>query len=106
MSLTQDDVRDLPGADLVWEGLQHLLEGRLTTEALLVAIAAPRLIALGIPLPEELPNNPEHELWRLLGEQGPDVHSAFNALRRRVVSFQRALEHRVRRWREAAARSS
>ena len=94
--ITQVDHQDLPGAELVDRGLGDLGEGRLTVEALLVAIGAPRLRALGIPVPEAPVENPEHALWRLLDDQGADVHSAFNALRRRLMSFQRSLERRVR----------
>lgn len=90
--------RSLPGADLVEQGLCDLAGGRTTAEALLVAIGAPRLRALGLPVPVELPDEPEHALFLLLAARGDDAHSAFNALRRRLVSFQRALEQR----REAA----
>jgi hypothetical protein len=86
---------DLPGAELVERGVLDLAAGRHTAEALLVAIGAPRLRALGFDLPEALPEEPERALWVLLDTSGQDVHSAFNALRRRLVSFQRALERRV-----------
>ncbi|MGQ0616600.1 MAG: hypothetical protein ACT4PW_06345 [Acidimicrobiia bacterium] len=39
--------RDLPGADLVATGVDDLLAGRLSAEALLVSIGAPRLIVSG-----------------------------------------------------------
>ena len=87
--------RSLPGADLIEQGLRDLEGGRATAEALLVAIGAPRLRALGLPVPHGLPNEPEHALYLLLvATRGDDAHSAFNALRRRLVSFQRALEQR------------
>ncbi|MEO0603613.1 MAG: hypothetical protein AAF211_19395 [Myxococcota bacterium] len=92
-----DEHFDLPGADLVYRGLDDLREGRTSAEALLVCIGAPRLRDLGIEVPDSPVDNPEHELWFLLAARGRDFHSAFNALRRRLVSFQRALEHRVRR---------
>lgn len=86
---------DLPGVDLVVAGLADLRAGEITANALLVAIGAPRLRALGIPVPSPLPEDPEHALFRLLAARGNDAHSAFNALRRRLVSFQRALERRL-----------
>lgn len=85
---------DLPGADLIEKGLADLRDGERTPEALLVAIGAPRLAALGLVLPPTLPEDPEHALYLLLAARGDDAHSAFNALRRRLVSFQRALERR------------
>lgn len=88
---------DLPGAELVERGLADLAEDRHTAEALLVAIGAPRLRALGLEVPAALPEQPERALWHLLDASGADVHSAFNALRRRLVSFQRALEGRTTR---------
>lgn len=90
---------DLPGADLVARGIEDLAAGRRSAEALLVAIGAPRLQALGFVLPDALPAEPEHALFQLLADSGQDAHSAFNALRRRLVSFQRALEGRIVRSR-------
>ncbi|MEM6930505.1 MAG: hypothetical protein AAF602_26445 [Myxococcota bacterium] len=96
---------DLPGADLVHRGLEDLREGRTSAEALLVCIGAPRLRDLGLAVPDSPVENPEHALWFLLAERQPDFHSAFNALRRRLVSFQRALEHRRRRAERPAVAS-
>jgi hypothetical protein len=90
----------LPGADLVARGLADLDEGIESEASLLVAIGAPRLRRLGLPLPDpgELPANPESRLYRLLcRSQGNAAHSAYNALVRRLVSFERALELRVSR---------
>src|SRR5574341_1092269 len=56
----------LPGGDLIEKGLADLREGRETIEALLVAIGAPRLRRIGLDLPEDLPNDPEHRLYSLL----------------------------------------
>ncbi|MEZ4239001.1 MAG: hypothetical protein R3F59_23180 [Myxococcota bacterium] len=89
--------RDLPGAELIESGLSDLAAGDLTPNALLVAIGAPRLRALGIDVPTPLPDAPEHALFLLLAARGDDAHSAFDALRRRLVSFQRALERRASR---------
>lgn len=84
------DVDGLPGADLVRQGVSDLDAGRETPEALLVSIGAPRLRALGIALPQAIPD-PEHKLYlRLSDEKGNAAHSAYNALLRRLVSFERA----------------
>lgn len=83
----------LPGADLIEAGLADLRAGRETVEALLVAIGAPRLRTLGLDLPEKLPLNPEHRLYHLLAADDSDsAHSRYNALIRRLVSFEQAAE--------------
>jgi len=90
-----DPDRLLPGADLLDAGLADLDRGRTTAAGLLVAIGAPRLRALGLPIPpdDRLPADPELALYRLLGAaHGGDAHGQFNALVRRLVSFERALE--------------
>jgi hypothetical protein len=80
-----------PGGDLVREGLEDLHAGRDTLSALLVAIGAPRLRRLGIDVP--VLQSPEHRLYDLLARTEPDsAHSRYNALIRRLVSFERALE--------------
>lgn len=84
-------IEGLPGADLVEAGLEDLKSGRLTEAALLVSIGAPRLRQLGVTLPSILPDA-EHRLYALLSERGADgAHSRYNALIRRLVSFERAL---------------
>jgi hypothetical protein len=82
----------LPGADIVRRGLADLSRGEETADALLVSIGAPRLRGAGLDLPPTLPD-PEHRLYRLLSrDHGNDAHSRYNALIRRLVSFERALE--------------
>ena len=83
----------LPGADLIEAGIRDLRENRETIEALLVAIGSPRLSRLGIDLPHSLPDNPEHRLYDLLAKDDSDsAHSRYNALIRRLVSYERAAE--------------
>jgi hypothetical protein len=83
---------DLPGADLVRTGLVDLERGVESVEALLVSIGAPRLERLGFPV--RLPiAAPEHALFeRLRLEDADSAHSRYNALVRRLVSFERAAE--------------
>lgn len=82
---------DLPGAELVTQGLADLARGAETIPALLVSIGAPRLAALGIDVPAALPS-PEHGLYRVLERQDADAaHGRYNALIRRLVSFERSL---------------
>jgi hypothetical protein len=90
MSATDSELIGLPGAELVQRGIEDLSAGRRSAEALLVSIGAPRLRSLGIDVPRT-PPSPEHELYRLLArEKGDGAHSAYNALIRRLVSFERA----------------
>lgn len=81
-----------PGEDLVRRGLADLAAGKESLDSLLVSIGAHRLRGAGLPVPETLPD-PEHRLYLLLARRlGDDAHSHYNALIRRLVSFERALE--------------
>jgi hypothetical protein len=83
----------LPGSELIETGIRDLQAGRETIEALLVAIGEPRLRRIGLQLPEQMPGEPEHRLYDLLALEGSDsAHSRYNALIRRLVSFERAAE--------------
>jgi hypothetical protein len=83
----------LPGADLVEEGLADLRRGVESIPALLVLIGAPRLRSCGVDVPERSIERPEHRLYARLAAEDPDAaHSRYNALIRRLVSFERALE--------------
>jgi len=83
----------LPGNELIETGLDDLRSGRETVASLLVAIGAPRLRRIGLDLPEQLPPAPEHRLYDLLAESDSDsAHSRYNALIRKLVSFERAAE--------------
>ena len=85
---------DIPGNELVEAGLTDLERGELTVKALLVAVGAPRLRALGLPVPET-PSQPELALHQAIGRlHSDDTHSGYNALIRRLVSYERELERR------------
>ncbi|HZT07902.1 MAG TPA: hypothetical protein VFC51_12790 [Chloroflexota bacterium] len=80
----------LPGGDLVETGIRDLEAGVESIPALLASIGAPRLAQLGIAVPNPLPD-PEKRLYALLSVTGADsAHSRYNALIRRLVSFERA----------------
>jgi hypothetical protein len=84
---------DLPGAELVLPGIEDLRRGIESIPALLVAIGRPRLEQLALDLPTADFDQPEHRLYRLLAaEHGDEAHSRYNALLRRLVSFERAAE--------------
>ena len=85
----------LPGNDLIVTGVEDLRHQRETIAALLVAIGAPKLRSLGLEVPEDVPSNPEHRLYDLLSDSESDsAHSKYNALIRRLVSFERAFAAR------------
>ena len=85
------ELAGLPGGDLIERGLVDLTRGRDTAEALLVAIGGPRLRRLGLPVPAR--PTPEHALYQVLAADDPETaHSRYNALIRRLVSFERAAE--------------
>jgi hypothetical protein len=90
MAKTPADLRAAPGANLVERGIEDLKSERDSVEALLVSIGAPRLSTLGIAVPDPI-LSPEHKLYtRLAREKANGAHSAYNALIRRLVSFERA----------------
>jgi|CXWL01.1.fsa_nt_gi hypothetical protein len=84
----------LPGAELIRQGLLDLEAGRESVAGLLVAVGAPRLRRLGFAVPPSTASDPpEHRLYHLLAREGPDsAHGRYNALIRRLVSFERAAE--------------
>jgi len=82
-----------PGGDLIQEGLADLARGVESIPALLVSIGAYRLRRIGLPVPESVPLSPEKRLYEKLAETDSDsAHSRYNALVRRLVSFENAAE--------------
>ena len=85
----------LPGHELVLAGLDDLARGIESQEALLVSIGAPRLRAAGIDVTEPF-DDAEHRLYDRLAAEDPDsAHGRYNALVRRLVSFERAVDARA-----------
>jgi hypothetical protein len=83
---------DLPGHDLVRAGIDDLAAGRESEVSLLIAMARPRLTALGIEVPAGGGQRPAHRLYELLAARDSSAHSRYNALVGRIVSFSRAAE--------------
>ena len=82
----------LPGSDLIERGLADLESGVISIDALLVSIGAPRLARLGVVVPTPIPAA-ERALYETLHAEHPDsAHGRYNALVRRLVSFERAAE--------------
>lgn len=85
------DLAIYPGGDLVEKGLIDLEEGRLTEEALLVALAATRLRGLGLDVPALPTDDPNHALFERIEARLPrGAHAAYNSLIERIVSFANA----------------
>ena len=85
-------VTALPGEELVGKGVADLERGEESVEALLVSIGRPRLERLGYRITSPI-ESPEDRLYELLAAEDPDsAHSRYNALIRRLVSFERAAE--------------
>ncbi len=81
----------LPGGELITKGLADLSRGEETIEALLVSIGGPKLRSLGVEFESPF-EDAEHRLYSLLvREHGDNAHGQYNALVRRLVSYERAL---------------
>ena len=89
---TIPEMTALPGADLVELGVRELGARRETVASLLVSTGATRLRALGVEVAEPFVD-PESRLYALLSRTEPDsAHARYNALLRRLVSYERAAE--------------
>ena len=96
----------LPGESLIRAGLDDLDAGRETVESLMVLIGSLRMITCGIQLPDTEADilNADYRLYAMMEVlHNNDAHSQYNALIRQLVSFERALEHRISRAERLAA---
>lgn len=85
-------MRSLPGEELIRQGVDDLERGVESVEALLVSIGARRLAEVGITISATI-TSPELRLYERLRKEDPDAaHSRYNALVRRLVSYERAAE--------------
>lgn len=84
----------LPGWEIVAEGLRDLEARRTSVPALLVRSASVRLAELGVPIgPQD--GADDGALYDLIVAEVGDraAHARYNALRRRLASFLRAASH-------------
>ena len=92
-----DILAGLPGAERVLNGLTDLRNNLHTQDSCLVRIARPRLAKAGFIEPSVLHDDTaELELYQLLCQEGAQAHSRYNALIRELVSFEHALDQRMR----------
>jgi hypothetical protein len=73
---------DLPGHELVSEGLADLRGGRESESALLVAMAAPRLRRLGFEVPAYRGEMPSHRLYEVISA---DTHQGLIVATTRLI---------------------
>ena len=102
---TTELLSDLPGSELIQQGLADLASGIESKESQLVQIGSPRITACGVAVPVDPSRalDADRRLYDLLGlEHGNEAHSRYNALIRQLVSFERALEQRVSKTRKLA----
>lgn len=88
------DLKSLPGAEIVLPGILDLEAGRSSLNALAVQCAATRLRGVGLDAPGATGEIPaSHQLYeRLSRELGNGAHSRYNAILARVASFAGAAE--------------
>lgn len=87
-------VEELPGAELILQGMADARAGKLTVFVCLLWIAMPTLRWSGFdltavsaaPCPD-----PELTMYRLLRNEGGDAFARYNSLLRRIVSFEQSL---------------
>lgn len=92
--MSSDDLKRLPGAEIVLPGIADLEAGRRSVNAIAVQCAATRLRGAGLNAPSVEDGVPAaHRLYRQLSDElGDGAHSRYNAILRRVASFARAAE--------------
>jgi hypothetical protein len=91
--MTPETLAALPGSELVLAGLRDAQAGIDSPESWLVRVGADKLRAGGLDVPAtSAADSPEHQLYALLVRaHGRAAHSRYNAMIRRLVSFERAL---------------
>jgi hypothetical protein len=87
--LDRDDLRQLPGAEVVLAGIADLQAGRSSVNASAVQSAATRLRRLGLDAPgPDGGDLPSHRLYaQLSAELGDAAYARYNAILSRVASF-------------------
>jgi hypothetical protein len=92
--MNTDQIKNLPGAHHIIDGLRDLAANRHTIASCLVRIARYRLARTGlIPKEDQKDDNAELDLYAMLSHEGNQAHSRYNSLIRELVSFEHALDH-------------
>ena len=98
--LKPDQVKDLPGWEIISQGLADIAAGRQTPEACGAWIASPRLRLAGLlgdTIAFASALDAEIVLYRLLGETRAEPYPEYNAFLRRIVRFEHALDRILHR---------
>lgn len=78
----------LPGGEIIDAGLAALAAGEESVESLAVSLAAPRLRREGVPLPQQVFEDADRRLYRLLERTSGDLaHARYLAYLRQIASF-------------------
>lgn len=91
-------LQGLPGAERILAGLRDYRANRRTADACLVRIARHRLARAGLldATPNDDDDGAELELYGYFAASNAQAHSHYNALLRELVSFEHALDHRLK----------
>lgn len=101
-----DLISGLPGEDLITEGLRDYHNNRRTMSACLVRMARRRLVSAGLMEPSSGHDiEAELDLYQLLSHEGNQAYSRYNSMIRELVSFEHALDHRLRSERAVQTQS-
>lgn len=88
------DFSQLPGGDLIQQGIIDSQANRQTIFSCLVQIGFPTLSKMQI-LPCEIQQSKQEDaeliLYRILKSEVGDAYSRYNALMRKLISFERAI---------------
>lgn len=92
--MVDEELKRLPGAEIVLAGVEDLRHGRQSIYASAVQAAAGRLRGIGLQAPGAQGDVPAaHRLYRQLSEElGDGAHARYNAILARVASFAEAAE--------------
>lgn len=91
------DLTGLPGEEIIRQGLADLRESHESVESLMVQIGASRMREAGLDVPRFSSSKIDAEirLYTLLSSRHEaNAYGQYNALLRRLISFERALECR------------
>ena len=96
--MNTDQIKNLPGAHHIIDGLRDLAANRHTIASCLVRIARHRLARTGlIEKDDHKDDDAELDLYAMLAQEGNQAYSRYNSLIRELVSFEHALDHQLSR---------
>jgi hypothetical protein len=98
-------LKGLPGEEIIRQGLEDHDVGKKTPYSVAVLIASPRLREAGLlEITDEGTTDPEIDLYRLMQTE-EEAYSRYRSLLKEVISFENALDHRIRGMQVRGGRS-